>query len=398
MHSIPFAERSLASSISLRLPKVGLAGICLLLIAPYARSEEGRRPLFEQATITQSGSYIVTSDFTVASGSALVIDASQVTIDLNGKTIGTTVIGGAPLIQVGTTVQRLTIRNGQLTGGQYAIYGGGPQLTLVVHRVSISDAYQGLAVSARIADVRDSVLTTELVAIGVGAQNIYVLGNAIRQQLNPAHDSSCGISINGFVTATVRDNTIQCEAYNAAGAIYVSGAAASSTALIDHNVITGGPAQAGILVVSGANTISNNTITGFHTAAINLLSDGNSVLGNRLSYGSGPVNVGIAAGGSHNVLSGNLVTRYSTGISVWGSRSRIEANTVQDCRDYGLRVDGSFHVVTGNQAQSALSAGSTGLELQGQSIVYLDNFLLGNLGSNFSDLGANNVDAGGNVF
>jgi hypothetical protein len=304
------------------VPRVMCAGLCALTLANLAGAEEGRRPLFEPTTISQSGSYIVTSDFTVASGSALTIDAPQVTIDLNGKSIGTSVMGGAPLIAIGSTVQRLTIRNGQLTGGQYSIYGGGPQLTLVVHRLSISDAWQGLSLSARTVDVRDSVLTTELAAISVGAQNIYLVGNAIRQQLNPAHDSSCGVSINGFVTATVRDNTIQCEAYNAAGAVYVSGSGTGSSALIDRNVITGGQAQAGIVAVSGGNTISNNTITGFHNAAINLTSDGNSVLGNRVSSGSGPVNSGIYVGGSHNVVSGNLVTRYFTGVDVSGSRNR----------------------------------------------------------------------------
>jgi hypothetical protein len=72
-------------------------------------------------TITTSGSYYLTGNITVSTGSAIVIAASvnDVTLDLNGFTIASTLTGsssGSGVDMVDSN-NRITIRNGNITSG-----------------------------------------------------------------------------------------------------------------------------------------------------------------------------------------------------------------------------------------------------------------------------------------
>ena len=66
-----------------RFPRVLLGTLVLFALAGGAAvplvADEGRIPIFQQTTITQSGHYVVTRSFSVSSGSAILIDADKVT-------------------------------------------------------------------------------------------------------------------------------------------------------------------------------------------------------------------------------------------------------------------------------------------------------------------------------
>lgn len=68
-------------------------------------------------TISASGSYYLTKNLTVASGSGVIIGSDDVTLDLNGFTISSTAgSGGSGIIFSGAN-DNVTIRNGQISSG-----------------------------------------------------------------------------------------------------------------------------------------------------------------------------------------------------------------------------------------------------------------------------------------
>ena len=76
--------------------------------------------------ITDGGSYYLTTNLTVSSGSAITIAASGVSLDLNGFTISSTAspVGGIG-IQLSTALHDITIVNGHIEGGViYPSYSG----------------------------------------------------------------------------------------------------------------------------------------------------------------------------------------------------------------------------------------------------------------------------------
>jgi parallel beta-helix repeat protein len=374
-----------------------LAGTVLFALATGATAAEGRRPLFEATTISESGSYVLTNAIAVANAPAIFVDAAQATIDLNGKSISAPSASGDSLISISPNVRALTIKNGVLTGGDSIIGGGGSELVIALQGLTLSGADSCIELSAKSLALTDSRLVSYRISALVSAGSIDVRNTSIQNEPNTPNGCCCGLVLLGFNTAAVRNNTIECNAYNGS-ALVLNGAPPRSTAIVDGNTIFGNDSAQAITVQPGRCTISNNTVTGGHVAAITVGGDGNRVVGNRISDagGNGP---GIDVSGSSNVLADNLVKYYRIGISVGGTRNRIEGNTVVDSWEYGCGVSGSFHAISGNQIQSQYSGGTVGLKLasDSQSVIYRDNILLGNLGSNLLDEGVNNVDAGGNV-
>src|SRR5262245_66107010 len=92
--------------------------VFLAAASPSIRADEGRIPIFQPTTITSTGSYVVTRDITVASGNVITIQASYVTLDLNGKTL--TIQSTVPedtVIGIGPGASNLRVRNGRAVGG-----------------------------------------------------------------------------------------------------------------------------------------------------------------------------------------------------------------------------------------------------------------------------------------
>jgi hypothetical protein len=92
---------------------------------------EARTPISSPMTITNSGSYYLTTNLAVSSGNGIVIDANNVTLDLNGFTISSTAPSpaGTGILMAGTrNVTNISILNGFISSGVTnngsGIYGG----------------------------------------------------------------------------------------------------------------------------------------------------------------------------------------------------------------------------------------------------------------------------------
>jgi parallel beta-helix repeat protein len=74
--------------------------------------------------ISSAGSYYLTRNLSVSGGNAINVNASDVSIDLNGFTISTSASGTGIGINVATSSDRVTIVNGKVTGFQYGVHAG----------------------------------------------------------------------------------------------------------------------------------------------------------------------------------------------------------------------------------------------------------------------------------
>lgn len=86
-----------------------------------AASLNGRTAIPAQAatyTISAPGNYVLTGNITVASGDGINITASNVTVDLNGFTITSTVGAAAGAgVRIGNNSRNIRIHNGSITSG-----------------------------------------------------------------------------------------------------------------------------------------------------------------------------------------------------------------------------------------------------------------------------------------
>ena len=79
-------------------------------------------------TINQPGSYYLTGnlEFTAATGNAISISASNVTVDLNGFALSSTSAVTGSAIAVSSSTRNIAVRNGTITGTTTVFIGGSP--------------------------------------------------------------------------------------------------------------------------------------------------------------------------------------------------------------------------------------------------------------------------------
>ena len=139
-------------------------------------------------TITQPGSYYLTTNLTVSGGDAITIAANGVTLDLNGFTIASTTnpaSGTAVLINGG--LQDITIQNGHIQGGVtndgsgvfsgpgfgYGIYYSGVPQNVRVSGVSVSGCrFDGTNVGADESTVVENCVVRTVGGVGIWANTI----------------------------------------------------------------------------------------------------------------------------------------------------------------------------------------------------------------------------------
>src|SRR5262249_43922034 len=163
---------------------------------------------------TSPGSYFLARDITVISGNVIRIQASEVTIDLNGKTIRATAPAPIPpppegLIAIDTGASTVRVRNGQLVGGVagiLAIGGAGPIL-VDVENVAFNQGYEGIqiAIAGEIAISRCSFRNVTNNAVEISAGSLptaaaRIAGNVFSSVGNRA------ISVNNVRSVEVVDN------------------------------------------------------------------------------------------------------------------------------------------------------------------------------------------------
>ena len=96
------------------------SGICIRVMCELAKLKDRLAlvegcalPITGPTTISSSGSYCLSNDFSVASGTGITISASDVDLDLAGKTITGT--GGDTGVKVTSGSDSVTIKNGTIT-------------------------------------------------------------------------------------------------------------------------------------------------------------------------------------------------------------------------------------------------------------------------------------------
>jgi len=320
-------------------------------------ADEGRIPIAAPTTILGPGSYVVTRDISVSSGSAITIQASQVTIDLNGRTL-TSTSGIDPVIAVPDGSDHISIANGRLVGGSTGI--AAVSTTGVVLRLeslevvgAATDAIQvvgGLSVDVSRCTVRH-----------VGASGLYATG----QSPGGALPLSARLVGNAFTDL-------------AGYGIVLAGARNSE---IRGNILTRVRAN-GIQVEgpdAGANLIVENAVTGV------------------LALGP-QVGIVVDFGSSNNLVLNNAVRDFANGILVWSNGNRLAGNVVGGSVVNGqltgnaLYVIGSRTLIEGNHLEGNAACG---IFFGTASHAYRNNMLRGNVGGGVC--GTANTDAGGNI-
>ena len=329
------------------------------------RADEGRIPIFQPTTITSSGSYVLTRDITVASGNVFTIQASDVTLDLNGRTVQVTSPGGY-LIAIDTGASTLRVKNGALIGGQFGIanIGGTVPILLDVEKVDFLSHGLGAIQLTNAGDVRISKcsfrnlggtataillqppgpppgLTSARIAENVfsnmrGAisthelQSVAVLNNNIS-------DTFFGIDLHGTTASfLVRGNVLEQKA--------------SGGFLMGINVQNAAPPLPGALIL-------DNVVSGFAVGMRIIASGGVRVARN-------VVHRGVAGG----AFAGDGI------LLLFNQQALLEDNQIQGNAGCGIRFDSS----SSNNA-------------------YRSNMLRGNSGGAVCNSGVGNTDAGGNI-
>lgn len=269
-----------------------------VMAVQMAFASQGRAPIHKATVITDPGSYVVTKDITDTVSPIIDIQASDVTIDLDGHTIASTVYTNILIRAVDQTNIRIT--NGKLTKGSTG--------------VSLS-----------------------LTSAGPSSFSVQVDHLELRRQEN------YGIFIAGYDTGICPPSTCK-PAVAFVEDNNVDGEGIADTCLLIRyardSFITRNVAR-GASNVLGAHGISGEYV--YQTFVTDNVASGNS--------NNGIVITGWSCDISRNILSGN-----SAGLMLYGNGNAIRSNTLSNNTKYqGLYVKGHYNSILDNTV-----AGNTG--------------------------------------
>ena len=353
---------------------IRILALVVVLLTPLGlqgpRADEGRIPIYKQATITTPGHYVVTRDFSFSLGTGVFIKADNVTLDLNGHTI-TGAPGANVVIRIDTAfaTRGLVIRNGRLLFGSNGVF---------------SEATNRLSI--RIEDVEVEGPTNSGININA-AESVEVLNCYVHDVASFSGIRAIGVT--GSFTGNISDNTVD--------------NVAQYGILLDG--LVGGEVRRNVVTNYGSATVNLGGIYLFATspawgAGGNLL-EGNTVTA--LPAGIDDDGIRIAGNTHNNVILNNNVKGCRYGIFSIGDWTRIERNLVSNSSIHGILVGsgatGSFSHVEENQTQANLGAGSCGIRFDnGNGNTSRNNNVRGNTVAGVCNgtLGTN-VDGGGNI-
>ena len=322
---------------------VSIIGLALVASGVPALGAEGRIPIFAQTTITASGSYIVTQDFTVAAGDGITISASPVTIDLNGHTI-TMPVGAGIGITLGAGARIVRITNGRVIAGLSGINGAGDGV-VVIENVEIDGSSNGIRLTARSVTISSSVIRD------ASATAVWIDGS------DPNTPVTAHVVNNAIVGAATTIILEECRDSEIAG-----------------NSITGGP---GIFL---------STCTGSRI-------HGNSISQSGVATSEG---IRLLPSANNNIIDGNTVRGYGTGIRIESYGNLIRENlTSVSFTGIFVTGTGARNLIDGNQSEGNSGCGLT--LFAGSLNAYRNNMLRGNTGGGVCGTLVGNTDAGGNI-
>ncbi len=221
---------------------------------PAVGGADGRIPIpggTSAVTISQPGSYVLTGNISVSgAANAILIAASDVTLDLNGFKVMQSNNTGPSTIFVNTAQANAVIRNGTVVGGNTAVTIGTNALGALIEDVSVWNARTfGIAVST---GTRGCVIRR---------CRVYDTGSTTTG--TDGSQSVIGINVS-TIGARVEDCTVSRLFYNGAGTATFRGIAmnASACAVIGCNVYQDA-ANPGIGILANGSVYRNNTVTNF---------------------------------------------------------------------------------------------------------------------------------------
>ena len=169
--------------------------LLVLGVATVPRAAAAPAELSSCQTIHSPGAYVVTQNLSDSAGDCLLLEADQVTIDLNGFAVSG---AGSGIASAGGGTRLLTaIRNGTVVGGTHGI-GLGSGRSTMVERVRARGGNGWAIQLAEEAAVRDCIAVDGGNGIHVGASSL-VVGNIA------SDNGGTGIMAGG--TSVVRENT-----------------------------------------------------------------------------------------------------------------------------------------------------------------------------------------------
>jgi len=323
-----------------------LSAVVAALAVPVGFADEGRIPVFQPTTITQPGAYVLTEDVSFASSDAIVIQASNVTLDLNGRTIVNTDGIGSHVVIDGDR-ENIRIRNGRLQGGQWGVYysSGTFSTTVWLEGLEIS----GVAADAvYLAGLRYFEMTSSKVR-NTGNGGVLLIGNtsfAGRIVGNEFRDiGNRAMIVAGGEGVVIRENVVSAASYGVDTGIGGGGV------VVEGNSFAG--TSIGVTLAAPGCLVLNNAFRGFTTGiVVGFSANGHRIAGNVIQGGSGD------------------------GVSVSTLRNLIEGNQIEGKAGCGIRF-------TGTPPAS--------------DNVYRNNMLRGNSGGALCGNVAGNTDGGGNI-
>ena len=258
---------------------------------------EARTPILSLPfTITNSGSYYLTTSLYADSGNGIIISKNNVTVDLNGfalsggeaSSYGIYIIGGQT---------NITVRNGSLSGWNYGVYtSSASSRNIVVEHLAVSAGNYGICVQG--------CQITDCAAIGTGSDGITAYNGCVR---------NCRAAQNGGVGIYVAPGNVSgCWVQNNShSGIYVGAAGSEVTGntCVGNNTSASG-SDAGVCVGSANNRIEGNHVSasGSEGIRVNSSSYTNNIIVRNSVSGNGANNY-VTPG---NQVVGPLITTSGT--------------------------------------------------------------------------------------
>ncbi len=252
--------------------------------------------------ISQSGSYYLTTNIVVASGTnGIGVGASDVVIDLNGFTLS----GTASRIAIRSTANlgRVRICNGQLTGWSggldFYVNGTGTNLTLENVQMTLTNGGAGLFAGV---GCGDGLSLAHCTISGASGPSSYAVLAGDRCTFEACTLFGCNYGIDAGSTITVKDCTIK----NCSGG---EGIFVSNTSILRNNLLDGckmGMTFHNACMVS-QNTCQNATGNGFNISGNYNRVEDNVSIGNAFF---GFISQGVT---TNNLVIRNLARGNSSG-------------------------------------------------------------------------------------
>ncbi len=283
-------------------------------------------------TVTKSGSYYLTTNLTVASGSGITVNADDVSLDLGGWTLASSAGSSVGILSFSTN---LFVRNGTVRG-----FGIGLQLNFAsetkVERVNaVDNSSVGIFVGDKSAVIDCTAIRNGGRGIDAGAH---------------CQIRSCRSYENGGVGIFTLDSCVIQDSIagtNSLGGFQV-GKGVSLRGCVAHNNSGAGISAGESALVSDCSA-KNNVNGGMNTGAGSFVRD--SLAANNLSHG-------FSSGAGSHYAQVNAIGNSSNGINLFYNGGLIERSMVISNMDYGIYISGNTVVTDCLIASNCLSGGA----------------------------------------